>query len=245
MVDKWVAKDFVDVQTAQNDYDEHEKQLADLKREFAKKYEWDTPSQKAMETYLKSVKRHNDALAKAKIKLYRLEARVNLVKKGTEPYFLEGLKGLKKSLGRQLTPSDVMKLALEHRDGEVDRALLLAHNTLRALARPGQGDFGVTGVDGDPKLFDDLFVKLREGDNSGVWYHTFGTAFFRYKLMADVTAKEHPSTMSDTANTLEQFFREWWTKQPPDPEKYCFNIWGANAGAELYQKVHPVRSIFR
>ncbi len=46
---------------------------------------------------------------------------------------------------------------------------------------------------------------------------------------------------SRVANGLEQYVRENWTGQRPDPEKYCFNVWGAQVGKRLYERL-PYRS---
>ncbi len=43
---------------------------------------------------------------------------------------------------------------------------------------------------------------------------------------------------SKIANAVEQFYREHGPdKRTPDPEKYCFNVWGAQAGRSLYEEL--------
>ena len=41
------------------------------------------------------------------------------------------------------------------------------------------------------------------------------------------------SRASQLANALEQVYREKLGGRVPDPEKYCFNVWGAEIGALL------------
>jgi len=36
---------------------------------------------------------------------------------------------------------------------------------------------------------------------------------------------------------LEQLVRKYFTGSVPDPEKYCFNVWGARMGGWLFTKL--------
>ncbi|MEI7554074.1 hypothetical protein [Candidatus Chlorohelix sp.] len=107
------------------------------------------------------------------------------VKHGTEPALKEAMLLKATREERQLTPGDVFYLAMIQSDGNVRNAMLLAHNTLRSLARAG--DAAYTGVSQDPAFFNGkagseaippYLVTIREGDNAGPWYHLFGTSFF-------------------------------------------------------------------
>jgi hypothetical protein len=108
------------------------------------------------------------------------------VKHGTEPALKEAIQLKATREGKPLTPGDVFYLAMIQADGNVRNAMLLAHNTLRSLARAGDASY--TGVSQDPAFFNakaegspvvpPYLVTIREGDNAGPWYHLFGTAFF-------------------------------------------------------------------
>ena len=91
------------------------------------------------------------------------------------------------------------------------------------------------------------------GDNAGPWYHLFGTAFFEMQVQGELGSvladaldgtpapgaaglapgKVDPTSASQVANALEQYYRELLGRNVPDPEKYCFNVWGARIGAKL------------
>lgn len=199
--------------------------------------------------------------------------------RGTEAGLMQGI--IKKSLreSRRLNPGDVFALALEQRDGDARSAALLAHNTLRSLAR--DGDSGLTGIQPDRAFFGRYLETIRggrlpsnpkkdplAGDNAGPWYHLFGTAFFEIQARGDQVAgmtrgalgapantglvgvgtaqrivnyvngiirdPNTPSAASTAANDLEQLVRKYFTGSVPDPEKYCFNVWGAKMGAWLF-----------
>ena len=170
---------------------------------------------------------------------------------------------------RKLTPADVLRLALQQRKGDLREALLLAHNTLRSLARAG--DERMTGISPDPEFFKKNMATLRAGeDNAGPWYHLFGTAYFGVQARGDYammpltaipdaasksamnlwgkltkllggakTSRQESDAASLVANELEQFYRTWVQGRESDPEKYCFNVWGAQIAAWLYRGKVP------
>ncbi len=160
-----------------------------------------------------------------------------------------------------LSPGDVFYLALQQRQGEAKEAMLLAHNTLRSLTRAG--DEAYTGLDRDPAFVDTYLQPLRQGENGGPYYHLFGTAYFEAQNQANWNplfwmsdnALTQPvaeaflnwkgwdlpgtdtSLLSELANTYEQIVRESAVggNQKPDPEKYCFNVWGGQIAKALYK----------
>ena len=182
----------------------------------------------------------------------------SIQKEGTEPGLLASMKTLSKEKGK-LNPGDVLFLALEHRKGNLNEALLLAHNTLRSLARGG--DYGLTAVQRDDSFFSTHLETIRDGDNAGPWYHLYGTAFFEVEsrsglsgvriitLMSDMgssgieslksilgyetSGKSTTDIMSILANIGEQLYREKASGRVPDPEKWCFNVWGAQIASRL------------
>jgi len=156
-------------------------------------------------------------------------------RKGYEPALLKEMIQYQKDIGKKLTPGDVLYLSLKQRDGKLNEALLLAHNTLRAIARPGEGNFAVTGVEGDLNMYKTMFVDLREGDNAGPWYHIFGTGFYNVQQKAENLLV--PSSIGSAGtNALEQFYREIKGGRVPDPEKFCFNAWGAEVSGDLFNE---------
>lgn len=190
---------------------------------------------------------------------------------GTEPALWWAMKQRFDAVGRKLTPRDVMELALQQRNGDVREATLLAHNTLRSMGR--EGDQEIVGVTFQPGSFSNMLETIREGDNAGPWYHTFGTAYFEMQARGDLgpvavstilsiasagktaaiarlitilelkgyakSPRERATYASQLANYLEQLYREYRTAENPDPEKYCMNVWGAQAGAWLYNERVP------
>jgi hypothetical protein len=44
--------------------------------------------------------------------------------------------------------------------------------------------------------------------------------------MYTVGTNPHPEGWGNAANKAEQWYREWWSWEAPDPEKYCVNLWG-------------------
>ncbi len=94
------------------------------------------------------------------------------------------------------------------------------------------------------------------GDNAGPWYHLFGTGFFEMQIQGDFAslplqalqgARQTPldappgaiseGNLSSLANSLEQYYREWLGGRSSDPEKYCFNVWGAKLSAVIGQNL--------
>ncbi|VVB72226.1 Uncharacterised protein [uncultured archaeon] len=170
--------------------------------------------------------------------------------------------------GKKLTPGDVLFLALKERKGDVREALLLSHNLMRSLARENDQTF--TDVPRDLTFFNKYLEPmvtrepLGEGQNAGMWYHLFGTAYYEMQgrgewgpiglgeamignvhnaidevvetLLYDPELKEPPNraVVSILANEIEQGYRLFKTNSPNDPEKYCINVYGAQLGAWLY-----------
>ena len=198
---------------------------------------------------------------------------------GTEPKLVGAIKNLsnqRKAGGGSplLTPGDVLELAIDLNGGNVNQAVLTAHNTLRALGR-GDGT-GLIGVTTSGDFFDSYLVKLRDGnENVGPWYHLFGTTYLElvakgdwgpwlatggvmaagaagilpggpvlFGVLASELARRLPSqtVLSRIANDAEQLYRENVANDKgqynsPDPEKYCFNVWGAQIGKLLYESL--------
>ncbi len=83
--------------------------------------------------------------------------------------------------GKKLQPGDVLALSLDLNEGNVAKALVTVHNTLRALSR---GDDAATGIDAqDLEFFHDFLdtrfrteATSRGTDLSDDWYHLFGMA---------------------------------------------------------------------
>ncbi len=206
------------------------------------KYEYNAPTNEDIQKYLTFVSELRNRISRLEVEERALGRFRKSIRPGTEMALLDAIKAAKsaKPEGEKLTPGDVFHLALKQTGGKINQALLLAHNTLRALARPGLGDYPVTGVQEKPEFFNETFVTLREGDNSGPFYHIFGTAFFAYQQR--VTNAVMPQVIgSELANQLEQWFRELNPNdpQPPDPVKYCFNYWGAQSGSRLFDLTQP------
>lgn len=180
----------------------------------------------------------------------------------------------------RLTPGEVLEEALALTGGNVNEALLAAHNLLRGSARNDPDS--APGILMDSGRFIDTYlVRLRDGENGGPWYHLFGTAYMEVVAQGDwgpwiaaggsaaafsaglltgpaalalgglALAWQNESDVSGTtnasrfANGMEQVVRETGFRERagnrPDPEKYCFNVWGAQAGARLYHEL-PYRS---
>ncbi len=167
---------------------------------------------------------------------------------GSEPALAEAIRKAAVDGHRKLNPGDVLRLALEQREGDMREALLLAHNTLRSLARAG--DAGVTGVDRQTEYYTDYLTTIRDGDNAGPWYHLFGTAYFELQSKGDYVAHLWPAEdaisaidlllqgvdqllgrdpeqdksgcqalTSELANLAEQFYLQALGGEQPDPEK--------------------------
>ncbi|MCE1245829.1 MAG: annexin [Firmicutes bacterium] len=90
--------------------------------------------------------------------------------------------------GKKLNPADVYRLSLELNEGDKFNAMLTAHNTLRAAARGGdsylgtQADrkefkYGTYGASSDHEFMKNNLQSISGGnDETGGWYHMFGTA---------------------------------------------------------------------
>lgn len=193
---------------------------------------------------------------------------------------------------RKLNPGDVYRLALSKTGGDTRKAALLAHNTLKSLAR--EGTIWQTGLLPTPDFFSRYLTTIREGDNAGVWYHTFGTMYFQLEVAQSVSvssrivsaagvgaagvlyvpswlftnASEYflgwekpfrfqqmlegvingalspdPTGWSHFSHGGEQAFREIFDRRDPDPEKYCFNLWGTQLAEAIRNRVFPVSPI--
>ena len=206
---------------------------------------------------------------------------------GTEPALQRAIVSMAQSEDRRLAPGDVLYLALYETGGDTRQAMLLAHNTLRSMARPGSQQF--TGVPYEPNFASKYLEPIRgdpilrpvgqtderdsttdTSDRFGPWYHLFGTAYYEmqfrgstagvgtyifygltspvnpgaYRALLDATiriwaeamGKEFdPTYASEIALLVEEYQKAKGDKpQPLDPEKFCFNWWGAKIGRELY-----------
>jgi hypothetical protein len=117
--------------------------------------------------------------------------------KGTEESLYHAMNRTQKELGRRLEPGDVYLLALRERDGDARLAALLAHNTLRSLARlsRGLGDSHFTNLARQPDYFSEVLAQVRGNpgdepwddryDNAGPWYHLFGVMYFEMQARGD------------------------------------------------------------
>jgi hypothetical protein len=219
----------------------------------------------------------------------RPAAQLDQVRKGTERQlynemhrlFVELNKGNTSNKKKKLTPGNIFYLALEQRNGNAKEAMLLAHNTLRSLARVNDGPF--TDVYPSLGVFDEIIEPLIDpeplgrGQNAGAVYHLFGTAAvemsakdnwslnllatysidmfgeaMKEKIQAmlqklkDDPKLELPSTRSSLsifANEFEQAARKLKWGSPDDPDKYCYNIFGAQIGAWLHDKLIGKREV--
>lgn len=104
-------------------------------------------------------------------------------------------------------------------------------------------------------------------DNEGVWYHIFGVGFYEmqnlgngptFQNWADMDAGEiqrqmaaRLAAMGDdgvdwvnaTSQVGEQVYRQWIGGQAPDPEKFCFNVWGTHAAHDLFRRLVDKRQV--
>jgi hypothetical protein len=96
--------------------------------------------------------------------------------------------------GQRLEPGEVYLLALIQTDGDARLAALLAHNTLRSLAAPGDRPF--TNLP-EERAFFTQYVSTFRGvpgnevpedryDNAGVWVHLFASMYFAIATDGDV-----------------------------------------------------------
>jgi hypothetical protein len=87
-----------------------------------------------------------------------------------------------------LSPAEVFALSLDLSKGNVTHAMLAAHNTLRALGRVDVVNQVMVDVLPDRTVYGKNLAYLRSGaENSGPWYHLFGTAYF--ELMSTATGE--------------------------------------------------------
>lgn len=207
---------------------------------------------------------------------------------GSEADLAQSIVLKSKAERRQLNPGDVYGLALSKTGGDTRRAALLAHNTLKSLAR--EGTIWQTGLLPTPDFFTKYLTPLRDGDNAGVWYHTFGTMYYQSEVAQSVSlssrivsvatvggagllyipswlftnASEYflgwekpfrfqqmlegvingalspdPTGWSTFSNSAEQAFREMFGGRDPDPEKFCFNVWGTQLAEAIRRRVVP------
>lgn len=173
--------------------------------------------------------------------------------------------------GRRLSPGEVLYLALRERHGDATEAVLLAHNTLRCLARGSRGDNELLGLHQDESFFATYLETVRGGALPGVdpagdpfaselggcWYHMFGTAYYEIQCRTETSATAagihllamglpeayaDPEAGSTEASRLMNGLEQWVRASkgsPRDPEKFCFNVWGAQLGADLYRAIRP------
>lgn len=194
---------------------------------------------------------------------------------GTERALRSAIYSASKAAGRKLNPGDVFYLALQQRQGNVKDALLLAHNTLRSMARVNDNE--LTDVSQDIPFINDYLeqsvVQRNDLQNAGIWYHLFGTAYFEmqargewgintlaqitvdgagdlmfdalqqmneiYKTDPTLQLPQNRSSISVLANQVEQLYRKLKDSQADDPDKYCYNVYGAQLGAWLYREKLP------
>lgn len=122
----------------------------------------------------------------------------DLARHGSEPALYAAIMTDSKSRNRPLTLGEIFYLALEQRDGDAREAMLLAHNTLRSLARgtyvAGRSDPELTAVRRDDNFFGKYVEVIREDhatnkdlrDKGGPVYHIFGSAFFEMQMQGDL-----------------------------------------------------------
>jgi hypothetical protein len=137
--------------------------------------------------------------------------------------------------GGNLTPADIMKMALEATGGNYPTANLTAHNFLKNVAYKGRGSTSGPGIlvptSGDEYVVDvaSKLVNLRgdpsKADKLGPWYHMFGLLF-----LGSITGKE----FSRHADHFEQWSRTW-SDSPVDPGKAEWD----RAALMVIQRVHP------
>jgi len=154
---------------------------------------------------------------------------------------------------KPVSPGEVFYLALIQTRGDIGAALLLAHNTVRSFARLGSNErTGINPIENT--IFRSVFKIIRGGfriidgapgeprngvfpgeyrqknfaeDYSGPWYHLFGTAFYEiYTVGKEERVPSLTQGWAQNANKLEQWYREYWSWEAPDPEKFCVNLWG-------------------
>ena len=113
---------------------------------------------------------------------------------GKEFQLLKSIEGQRQQSGKKVSPGDVYKLSLEANGGDKFKAMLTAHNMLRAQARGGESQLnsqvpkgdrahGSFGYGSNTNFFKENLQEIRGGgDESGAWYHMFGTSTAAMKL---------------------------------------------------------------
>lgn len=102
-----------------------------------------------------------------------------------------------------LLPAEVFSLALDLNNGNVTNALLTAHNTLRALGRVDAVNQTLTRVLPERTVYGKHLADLRSGaENSGPWYHLFGTAYFELMWTATGRGAEAAQALAFGADGL-------------------------------------------
>ncbi|MGE4070447.1 MAG: hypothetical protein AB7E72_04665 [Lysobacterales bacterium] len=194
---------------------------------------------------------------------------------GTERALVSAIYSLSLTEKRKLFPGDVFYLALKLRNGDAREAMLLAHNTLRSLAR--ENDNELTDVNRDidfmNRHLESSLVRRNDLQDAGIWYHMFGTAFFEMQARGNwggytlwnstvtpasdalfdalkklnsalggdpaLLSEETRSVANSAAIEFEQWYRWLKDHQENDPDKYCYNYFGAQLGAWLYRDKLP------
>lgn len=125
--------------------------------------------------------------------------RPDRAKRGTEPALYRAIIDDSESKKRPLTLGEIFYLALEQRGGDAREAMLLAHNTLRSVARGTYvvdriSDPELTAVRRDDAFFEKYVEVIRDDhphvkalrDKGGPVYHIFGSAFFEMQMQGDL-----------------------------------------------------------
>jgi hypothetical protein len=162
----------------------------------------------------------------------------------------------------QLDPGEVYGLSLQLTGGNATRAALLAHNTLRSLGRGGDLEFtGV--MNDATFFTEYLVPLRGGTEQAGPWYHLFGMTYYQLQYgndagvpasvlllagiatgavtlgtttaLAGIAATVSLLINPEFANQAEQIYREHLAKEKrdPDPEKYCYNVYGRRLGRLL------------
>jgi len=140
--------------------------------------------------------------------------------------------------GQQLNLREVLLLSLRLNGGDVYKALLTAHNMLRGEARgydqrlrnqipPAQRkkDDSFERLGGNEDWFDTHLTRLTPGDNSGAWYHMFGTA---------VAAMVVPAEVVKVGTLLEEGFL---SHEEDDGIEYFYDTQGADMATFLKREL--------
>lgn len=194
---------------------------------------------------------------------------------GTERALVSAICSLSLAEKRKLDPGDVFYLALKMRSGDAREAMLLAHNTLRSLAR--ENDNMLTDVSQNIPFIkahlETSLVRHNDLQDAGIWYHLFGTAYFEIQARGNwggytlwnstvtpvsdrlfdalkrlnealggdpaLLSQETRTVANSAAIEFEQWYRWFKDNQEDDPDKYCYNYFGAQLGSWLYREKLP------